>query len=147
MGHGEAEFVHGDGEIRDHEEHGAQAGGQLSPSPEVVGQLQACHGSPAHEADKADVHGHQVGEGSGQVGVEKGVADGGDASDDQACSHVERLHSKGGGVEDVGDGEHQETCRGTGRAKRAQQVISGSCFCLGSSKEFYWFRPPGKQTG
>lgn len=120
MGHGEAEFVHGDGEIRDHEEHGAQAGGQLSPGPKVVRQLQACHGSPAHEANEADVHGHQVGEGSGEVGVQKDVAEGGDAGDDQARSHVERLHPKGRGVEDVRDGEHQEACGSTGRIKRAQ---------------------------
>lgn len=111
MRHGEAEFVDSDGEIRDHEEHGAQAGGQLSPSPQVVRQLQARHGSPAHEADEGDVHAHQVGEGSGEVGVQQDVAQGGDAGDDHACRHVQRLHPKGGGVEDVGDSKHQEACR------------------------------------
>ena len=35
MGHREAELVDGNGEVRDHKEHGAQAGGQLGPGPQV----------------------------------------------------------------------------------------------------------------
>lgn len=125
MGHGEAEFVHGDGEIGDHEEHGAQAGGQLSPRPQVVGQLQACHRPPAHEADQADVHGHQVGEGSGEVGVQEHVAEGGDPGDDQARSHVEGLHPEGGRVEDVGDGEHQEAWRKHSKKNVKSRFLTG----------------------
>lgn len=106
VGHGEAELVHGNGEIGDHEEHSAQAGRQLGPGPQVVGQLQASDRPPAHEADQGDVDRDQVGERTGEVRVQQAVAQGRYKSDDQTHAHVNRLHPKGGGVEDVGDGKH-----------------------------------------
>lgn len=121
MRHGEAELVDGDGEVGHHEEHGAQAGRQLGPGPQVVGQLQARHRPPAHEADEADVDGHQVGEGPGQVGVEQQVAERGHGRDDQAGAHVKGFHAKGRGVEDVGDGKHQEAC---GRGRETRKLIN-----------------------
>ena len=108
MRHGEAELVDGYGEVRDHEEHGAQAGAQLGPGPHVVGQLQAGDGPPAHEADQSDVDGHEVGEGARQVGVQQQVAHRGHSGDHQAGIYVHRFHPEGRWVEDVGDGKHQK---------------------------------------
>lgn len=75
MGHREAELVDGNGEVRHHEEDGSEAGRQLRPGPQVIGELDSSNGPPAHEADESDVNGHQVGKGTREVGVKKGVAE------------------------------------------------------------------------
>lgn len=111
VGHGEAELVERDGEVRHHEEHGAHAGRQLGPRPQVVAELHARHRPPAHEADQGDVDGHQVGEWTREVGVQEGIAGTGNDAHQQAGFEVQRLHTKGWRVQDVCDGEHQQTWR------------------------------------
>lgn len=111
VGHGEAELVERDGEVGHHEEHGADAGRQLGPRPQVVAQLHARHRPPAHEADQGDVDSHQVGERAREVGVQEGIAGAGNNAHQQAGFEVQRLHAKGWRVQDVCDGEHQQTWR------------------------------------
>lgn len=75
VGNWEAELVDSNGEVGHHEEDGSEASRQFRPGPEVIGELDSSDGPPAHEADESDVNSHQVGEGTREVGVQKGVAE------------------------------------------------------------------------
>lgn len=58
MRNGEAELVDGNGEVGHHEEDGSDARRKFRPGPEVIGELDAGDGPPAHESDEGDVNGH-----------------------------------------------------------------------------------------
>lgn len=109
VGHRKAELVNCNGQIRHHEKHRADAGRELGPCPEVVAQLHAGDRSPAHEANQGDVDSYQVGEWAREVGVQEGITGTANKAHQEAGLQVQRLHAKGWGVQDVCDGEHQQT--------------------------------------
>lgn len=109
VGHRKAELVKCNGQIRHHEQHRADAGWELGPCPEVVAQLHARDGSPAHEANQGDVDSYQVGEWAWEVGVQEGITGTGNNAHQQAGFEVQRLHAEGWRVQNVCDGKHQQT--------------------------------------
>ena len=67
---GRGEHIHGNHQVRHHEEHRADTAAQLRPGPQVVIELHPRHSPPRHRADQSDVAGSQVAHHSGQIGGE-----------------------------------------------------------------------------